>query len=175
MLTLAGSLVRPGRMVGIPGRSVTVVTVRAVRALKAAPAKSPVKAAPPAKSPPAKPIKAKPIWIRPLSKDAIANRERSRQTHVELAGRFPACFGEPAKPLAMGIHEQLFEACPDIDRHALMFFLTEYVNTADYHRAMIGGAVRVDLSGASVGAVTLSNAGHAKHQLKFCLAATVTI
>jgi hypothetical protein len=173
MLTLAGSLTRRGRVTGIPGRSVKVVTLRAVRALKAAPAK-PIKA-PPIKAPPAKAAKTKPVWIRPVSDYAIANRARCLQTHVELVRRFPACFGEPAKPLAMGIHEQLFEACPDIDRHAILFWLGEYTSTADYHRAMIGGADRVDLSGASVGTVTLSNAGHAKHQLKLCLAATVTI
>jgi hypothetical protein len=154
-LTLAGSLVRPARVAGIPGRSVKVVTFRAA---KAAPAKPPAKAA-----------TAKPIWIRPLSQDAIANRERSVQTHLELVRRFPACFmprGKPAKPLAMGIDVQLFEACPDIDRHALMFFLGEYTSAADYHRAMIVEAERVDLSGAPVGVVTLSNAGHAKHKLK---------
>jgi RNA chaperone ProQ/FINO-like protein len=158
-LTLARSPVRPGRVVGIPGRVV-----------KAAPAK-PVKAAP-AEAP------AKPIWIRPLSKDAIANRERSFQTHLELVRRFPACFmprGEPVKPLAMGIDAQLFEACPDIDRHALMFLLSEYTSTADYHRAMIAGPDRVDLNGVPVGAVTPSSVAYAKHRLKLCLAATVTI
>jgi hypothetical protein len=159
-LTLAGSLVRPARVAGIPGRSVKVITVTAVRPAK------PVKAAPPAKAP-APP--AKPIWIRPLSQDAIANRERSFQTHLELVRRFPACFmprGEPMKPLAMGIDAQLFEACPDIDRHALMFFLGEYTSAADYHRAMIVGAERVDLGGAPAGVVTLSNAAYAKHKLK---------
>jgi ProQ/FINO family len=166
-LTLQGSLVRPARVAGIPGRSVKVVTVRAVRPAK------PVKAAPPAKTPtpPAKPTK--PIWIRPLSKDAIANRERSFQTHLELVRRFPACFmprGEPVKPLAMGIDAQLFESCPDIDRHALMFFLAEYTSAADYHRAMIVEAARVDLSGAPVSAVTLSNAAYAKHKLKISTA-----
>ena len=154
-LTLAGSLVRPARVAGISGGSVKVVTVRA---------------APPAKLIEAKPAKkTKPIWIRPLSQDAIANRERSYQTHLELVRRFPACFmprGEPPKPLAMGIDAQLFEACPDIDRHALMFFLGEYTSAADYHRAMVVGAERVDLSGASAGVVTLSNAAYAKHKLK---------
>jgi ProQ/FINO family len=169
-LTLARSLVRPGAAKGISGRSVKVVTVRAVR-----PA-NPVKAAPPAKAPapPAKPAKpAKPIWIRPLSQDAIVNRERSFQTHLELVRRFPACFmprGEPMKPLAMGIDAQLFEACPDIDRHALMFFLGEYTSAADYHRAMIVEAARVDLGGAPAGVVTLSNAAYAKHKLKVSIA-----
>jgi ProQ/FINO family len=175
-LTLAASLVRPAQRAGIPGRSVRVVTLRAGRAVtadKALPAK-PIKA-PPAKAPPAKAAKTKPVWIRPVSDYAIANRARCLQTHVELVRRFPACFGGPAKPLAIGIDAQLFEACPDIDRHAILFWLGEYTSTADYHRAMIGGADRVDLSGASVGVVTLSNAGHAKHQLKLCLAATVTI
>jgi hypothetical protein len=167
MLTLAASLVRPAQGARISGRSVKVVTLRAGRAVTAD------KALPAKPAPPAKPAKTKPIWIRPLSKDAIANRERSRQTHVELVRRFPACFGELAKPLAIGIDAQLFEACPDIDRHAILFWLGEYTSTADYHRAMIGGADRVDLSGASVGMVTLSNAGHAKHQLKLCLAATI--
>jgi hypothetical protein len=156
-LTLAGSLVRPARVAGIPGRSVKVITVTAVRPAK------PVKAAPPAKAP------AKPIWIRPLSQDAIANRERSFQTHLELVRRFPACFmprGEPPKPLARGIDAQLFESYPDIDRHALMFFLGEYTSAADYHRAMIVGAERVDLGGAPAGVVTLSNAAYAKHKLK---------
>ena len=74
--------------------------------------------------------------------------------------------GEPMKPLAMGIDAQLFEACPDIDRHALMFFLGEYTSAADYHRAMIVGAERVDLGGAPAGVVTLSNAAYAKHKLK---------
>jgi hypothetical protein len=167
-LTLAASLVRPARVPVSPGRSVKVVTLRAGRAVtadKALPAKP---MAPPAKASSAKPAKTKPIWIRPLSQDAIVNRARSCQTYVELVRRFPACFGEPAKPLAMGIHEQLFEACPDIDRHAILFWLGEYTSTADYHRAMIAGADRVDLSGAPVGAVTLSNAGHAKHELKLC-------
>jgi hypothetical protein len=159
-LTLAGTLAQPGRVVGISGRSVKVVTLGAGRAVKAAPAK---------------PAKTKPVWIRPLSADAIANHERSFQTHLELVRRFPACFGEPMKPLAMGIDAQLFEACPDVDRHALMFFLTEYTGTADYQRAMIAESDRVDLSGASVGVVTHSNAGHAKSQLKRLGAATVTI
>ena len=78
--------------------------------------------------------------------------------------------GEPPKPLAMGIDAQLFEACPDIDRHALMFFLGEYTSAADYHRAMIVEAARVDLSGAPVSAVTLSNAAYAKHKLKVSIA-----
>jgi hypothetical protein len=167
-LTLAGSLVRPARVAGISGRSVKVVTVTAVRPAK------PVKAAPPAKLIEAKPAKKnKPIWIRPLSDDAIANRQRSCQTHLELVRRFPACFmprGEPMKPLAMGIDAQLFEACPDIDRHALMFFLGEYTSAADYHRAMIVGAERVDLSGAPVSAVTLSSVAYAKHKLKVSIA-----
>jgi RNA chaperone ProQ/FINO-like protein len=170
--TGARALVRPARVAAIPGSSVKVVAVRAVRADRGTQAKlvkaSPVKGP----APSAKPVNAsptKPIWIRPLSKDAIANRERSRQTRLELVRRFPACFrpsGEPVKPLAMGIDEQLFEACPDIDRHALMFLLSEYTSTADYHRAMIAGPDRVDLNGASVGTVTLSNVAYAKHRLK---------
>jgi ProQ/FINO family len=177
-LTLARSPVRPARVAGVPGRPVEVVTVRAVRPDKAPPAKAvkpPTPSTKPAKASPAKPAKTKPIWIRPLSKDAIANRERSRQTHLELVRRFPACFGEPVKPLAMGIDAQLFEACPDIDRHALMFLLGEYTSTADYHRAMIAGPDRVDLNGVPVGAVTLSSVAYAKHRLKLCLAAAVTI
>jgi sRNA-binding protein len=140
-----------------------VVTVTAVRPAK------PVSSSP-AKAPPAK---APPIWIRPLSQDAIANRQRSCQTHLELVRRFPACFmprGEPVKPLAMGIDAQLFEACPDIDRHALMYFLSQYTSAADYHRAMIVCSDRVDLSGAPVSAVTLSSVAYAKHKLKSAIA-----
>jgi ProP effector len=145
----------------IPNRPVKVVTVTAVR-----PAKS-------VTAPPAKPAKTKPIWIRPPSEYAIANRERSCQTYLELVRRFPACFmprGAPVKPLAIGIDAQLFEACPDIDRHALMFLLGEYTSTADYHRAMIVEAERVDLSGAPAGDVTPSSVAYAKHKLKISIA-----
>jgi sRNA-binding protein len=70
----------------------------------------------------------------------------------------------------MGIHEQLFAACPDIDRHAVLFWLGEYTGTTDYHRAMIAGPDRVDLNGAPVGAVTLSSVAYAKHRLKMTAA-----
>ena len=84
--------------------------------------------------------------------------------------RFPACFGEQVKPLAIGIDAQLFEACPDIDRHALMFFLGEYTSTADYHRAMIAEPDRVDLNGVPVSAVTRSSVAYAKRKLKVSIA-----
>jgi hypothetical protein len=171
-LTLAPALARPGRVAGISGRSVKVVTLRAVRAVTGSPAKPPTKASPAKTIKRPSPAKTKPVWKRPVSEYAIANRERSRHTRVELLRRFPECFGEPAKPLAMGIHEQLFEACPDIDRHALLYLLGEYTSTADYHRAMIAGADRVDLNGASVGVVTPSSVAYAKHRLKLFLAAT---
>jgi ProQ/FINO family len=90
-------------------------------------------------------------------------------TRAELAARFPACFkpaGAPKLPLMIGIDRAVFEAAPDLDRHDVKNAIADYCTGRSYHAAMVAGAARVDLSGASASVVTRSAAGHSKTRLK---------
>jgi hypothetical protein len=129
----------------------------------------------PAPSMPVKPqasavqrMRAKPPKPRRPSPAAEAMRERADRTRVDLARRFPACFvpkGAPTKPLLIGIAEQLYAACRDLDRHDLANMLANYTSEASYYQATIAGAERIDLSGAVVGIVKASAAEFALKQI----------
>jgi sRNA-binding protein len=96
-------------------------------------------------------------------------RESADRMRVELARRFPACFvpqGATPKPFAIGIAEQLYACCPDLDRHDLANVLADYTSEASYYQATIAGAERIDLSGAAVGVVTLANENNATAKLR---------
>lgn len=88
-----------------------------------------------------------------------------------LVTSFPACFkprdvrGRPA--VAIGIHGDILERCPDLDLARVRKALWVYVTGLDYLRGMIPGAPRVDLDGAVTQFVTEQEATNAKRRLAF--------
>jgi RNA chaperone ProQ/FINO-like protein len=147
-----------------------------IKPTKARPPIKPTKARPPVKSiksvkpvkdhvVPAAPAKPKRVWARKPSAEAIAIRERADQVRRELERRFPACFASH-KPLAIGIAELLYDACPDIAKHDLVNVLSAYTTETGYYLATVTNAERVDLNGAAAGVVTPLAAARARARLR---------
>lgn len=94
------------------------------------------------------------------------DRVRIAETRKVLAERFPAAFmrkGEPTKfPLKVGIRDDVFAAVPDINPDLIRRAIGDYCSGPKYARAMIAGAVRVDLKGKPAGVVTEAEANYAK-------------
>jgi len=77
-----------------------------------------------------------------------------------LAERFPACFkvSGPRLPLKIGVDRDVISAAPDLNADDVRWAIRNYVSSATYSQAMVEGATRFDLNGASVGVVTASQA-----------------
>ncbi|MBN6074722.1 RNA chaperone ProQ [Aggregatibacter actinomycetemcomitans] len=87
-----------------------------------------------------------------------------------LAEKFPLCFsieGE-AKPLKIGLFQDLSEALKDDDRVSktqLRHALRQYTSNWRYLHGCKAGAMRVDLQGNPVGELEQEHADHAAQQL----------
>jgi sRNA-binding protein len=92
---------------------------------------------------------------------AATNRIRG-----QLAERWPALFNamKPV-PLAIGIHDALLGAMPEVSSHQLRRVLAPWCNRPRYLAAMTAGAERHGLEGVQ-GAVTEAQAADAAEMLK---------
>jgi ProP effector len=102
---------------------------------------------------------------------ALGKRMTARALDVRaiLARRFPLCFGgfgEPKRPLKIGIVVDAIVGCPDIKPHAVALAIADYCWGETYHRSMLEGAARIDLHGNAAGTVTKSAAERARNILK---------
>jgi hypothetical protein len=70
-----------------------------------------------------------------------------------LVERYPAAFTVP-RPLAVGVHEQIVAAWPDIDRRALSDALRRWCGGPAYRAAFATATHRVGLDGAPAGEIT---------------------
>jgi ProP effector len=91
-----------------------------------------------------------------------------------LKAHYPECFKEPGevKPLKVGIKQDLVKHLgtrDDIivhDKTCMIKSLSYYVTTLNYFKNVVEGAVRIDLNGNRVGAVTLEEARYSSEQHK---------
>lgn len=101
-----------------------------------------------------------------MGRKRIAPEERKRQHQEILQVRtavvleFPNCFvpkGAPKRPLKIGIIKDLLaagrEAFPGLSVRLIKAFLADYCGGPNYHKAMVPGAIRVDLNGSFAGIV----------------------
>ena len=58
------------------------------------------------------------------------------------------------KPLAIGIHKQLMERKPELDKHKVRVALHGHTATSRYLKVLTEGAPRLDLDGQPAGQVT---------------------
>lgn len=89
---------------------------------------------------------------------------------------FPAAFKEfnAVQPLKKGIKEELIKRLSSIenivtdDKACMVKSLAYYVNTAFYHKAIVDGAIRIDLDGNTAGTVSAEEARYSfeRHQAK---------
>jgi ProP effector len=85
----------------------------------------------------------------------------------ELVAAFPAAFTlDPAlvRPVKLGIKKELFGQSA-ISRRRIAAALRAYCNGVQYLEASVEGAVRIDLAGEPTGAVTATEARHAREAL----------
>lgn len=89
-----------------------------------------------------------------------------------LRAYFPAGFksGNEVKPLKKGIKQDLIKQLSTMDqivtedKACMVKSLAYYVNTANYHKSVIEGAVRIDLVGNPAGVVTAEEANYSKER-----------
>lgn len=98
-----------------------------------------------------------------------AKRQRiARATRELLATAFPDCFapaGAEKRPLALGVHDAVLAALPEIGRRRLAEALADYTSGPTYLRHVVEGAERIGLDGAPAGLVRASEAAHAALRL----------
>lgn len=70
----------------------------------------------------------------------------------QLHAEFPVF--RDCKPLAIGIHKQLMERRPDLDKNKVRAALHGHTASGRYLKALVEGAPRLDLDGQPSGAVT---------------------
>jgi ProP effector len=90
-----------------------------------------------------------------------------RQVISELVAAFPAVFTlDPTlvRPVKLGIKKDLFGQSA-ISRRRITAALRAYCNSVQYLKASVEGAVRIDLAGEPAGAVTTTEARHAREAL----------
>lgn len=124
---------------------------------------------PPVKAKPQPPKKAKPPQPE-LPKKA---RQRKNMMHLRgwLIRKHPKCFmlfGQPKLPLKIGIYDDimaLYGGGYQNFRFELSAALSDYCNGGTYLRALVVGAVRVDLDGNPAGEVSEAAAQHAVERL----------
>jgi len=92
----------------------------------------------------------------------------------DLARRYPHVFvaewWRAHRPLALGTHQALCEACPDL-RGTVWLALHRYTKRLQYQRALVEGAARVDLAGKPAGTVSAQHAAVAAAKVARILAA----
>ena len=92
----------------------------------------------------------------------------------ELAAAFPAAFTlDPmlVRPVKLGIRNDLYGQS-SISHRRIAAALRTYCNSVRYLKASVEGAVRVDLAGEPAGAVTATEALHARKALAAITKAT---
>ena len=108
-----------------------------------------------------------------LSREEFQRRQQEiLQVRAAVVHEFPNCFvpkGAPKRPLKIGIVKDLLaagrEAFPDLSVRLIKAFLTDYCGGPNYHKAMVKGAVRVDLNGSFAGIVDDSAARFARDRI----------
>jgi ProP effector len=98
-----------------------------------------------------------------------------KATISELAAAFPAAFTlDPmlVRPVKLGIRNDLYGQS-SISHRRITAALRAYCNSVQYLNASVEGAVRVDLAGEPAGAVTATEALHARKALAVITKATV--
>jgi ProP effector len=97
---------------------------------------------------------------------------------AQLAETFPQTFVlekySPHRPLKVGIDADIITRYPAIKRRVLAVTLAVYAGRVMYQRAMVAGAMRVDLDGQPAGEVTVRDAEHAAARLAETLASCET-
>ena len=84
-------------------------------------------------------------------------------TLARLGELFPGAFGNPPRPLVIGVAEQIM-ARTGLDPHSVRVALYAYCNSPSYVASLIEGAVRVDLDGNAAGTVLREQAAYARWQ-----------
>jgi ProP effector len=96
--------------------------------------------------------------------DSVTNVEAAIS---ELVAAFPAAFTlDPVlvRPVKLGIKDDLYERSA-MSHRRITAALRAYCNSVQYLKASIEGAVRIDLAGEPSGAVTATEAHHAREAL----------
>jgi ProP effector len=86
-----------------------------------------------------------------------------------LVARFPKCFMPKRAdklPLAKGIRQAVISAAPDLDPLLIGAAIRDYVHGRKYQDALVMGAMRVDLDGQEIEAVTQADAAWARMTLE---------
>jgi sRNA-binding protein len=90
-------------------------------------------------------------------------------TLLTLRQKFPQAFARlndnRRRPLKVGIHVDIAAALPDLDEVAIGRALKFYVSDLRYHRAVAGGAERIDLDGNPAGTVSAGEAENSKRSV----------
>jgi ProP effector len=106
----------------------------------------------------ARATKQKPAWL-----------EHAQYGVELLRAHYPGCFKnnkEEIQPLKIGIKQDLVKCLSmrnDIvtaDKACMVNSLAYYVNSAAYYKAVVAGAMRIDLEGVPAGTVTLEEANY---------------
>jgi ProP effector len=84
-------------------------------------------------------------------------------TLAHLGELFPAAFGNPPRPLMIGVAEQIM-ARTGLDPHVIRVALRAHCSSPPYLAALIEGAVRVGLDGNAAGPVLREQAAYARWQ-----------
>jgi len=113
-----------------------------------------------------------------MGRKRISPEERKRQQQEILQVRaavvlqFPNCFvpkGAPKRPLKIGIVKDLLaagrEAFPGLSVRLIKAFLADYCGGPNYHKAIVKGAIRVDLNGSFAGIVDAPSAAFSHRRL----------
>jgi ProP effector len=103
-----------------------------------------------------------------MSNPAKMAQRKAERTRELLAETFPKCFarkGEEKRPLAIGLHQEILGAIPEIGYHRLSAALADYTSGPTYLRNVVEGAPRVGLDGEPKGVVTAKEATHAATRL----------
>jgi ProP effector len=95
----------------------------------------------------------------------LARRARTRDTLTVLAEWFPGAFSSPPRPLRIGVRDDLLARASAISPGELREALARWTSALAYQRALVEGAVRVDLDGEPAGAVTAGEAAHARERI----------
>lgn len=97
-----------------------------------------------------------------------AQHRRVAAVRVLLHEAFPNCFadfGEPKRPLAIGIGVRIALTIPEIGGTLLSLALNDYTGGPTYLSAITEGATRINLDGSPDSDVTAAQADLAKRRL----------
>jgi sRNA-binding protein len=98
-----------------------------------------------------------------------AKKYRAMAMRSHLLQIFPKAFmpfDAPKIPLKVGIRQDIMTSHPQLAWKAVNAALEDYCGGRSYLRAMIPGAVRIDLDGIPVDVVTIDQAARAAEQLR---------